>query len=134
MANNNKGKYALGAVLAAVTGYVTGILTAPKSGKETREDIAAKAGEAKSVAEDQLHKAEAELKEIAAKIQSQKNELSGKARIELNQAATKAKKAQDKAGQILKAARAGKAKNPDLNSALKQAKEAKKSLAKFLKT
>ncbi|MCA1806602.1 MAG: YtxH domain-containing protein, partial [Actinobacteria bacterium] len=36
---NKSGKFAIGAVFAAAAGYVTGILTAPKSGKETRKDI-----------------------------------------------------------------------------------------------
>lgn len=40
-------KKALGIVAAAATGFVAGILFAPKSGKETREDIKRKAGEAK---------------------------------------------------------------------------------------
>ena len=35
----SKGKVALGAVFGAVAGFVTGILLAPKSGKETRQDI-----------------------------------------------------------------------------------------------
>ena len=32
-------KFALGALFAAAIGYIAGILTAPKSGKETREDL-----------------------------------------------------------------------------------------------
>jgi len=39
-------KFGLVAAGAAVAGYVAGILTAPKSGKETRKDIKDKAGEA----------------------------------------------------------------------------------------
>ena len=34
-----KGKFALGALIGAAAGLVAGILTAPKSGKETRNDI-----------------------------------------------------------------------------------------------
>lgn len=37
-------------ILAAVTGFVAGVLLAPKSGKETRADIKRKAGEVKEVA------------------------------------------------------------------------------------
>lgn len=40
-------KLAVGAIIGAATGVVAGILTAPKSGKETREDIKDKATEAK---------------------------------------------------------------------------------------
>lgn len=35
----SKGKIALGAAFGAIAGFVTGILVAPKSGKETRQDI-----------------------------------------------------------------------------------------------
>ena len=47
----SKGKLALGALVSAAAGFVTGILTAPKSGKETRADIKAKADEMKSEAD-----------------------------------------------------------------------------------
>ncbi len=47
----SKGKFALGALLGAAVGVVAGILTAPKSGKETRADIKAKAEETKKKAD-----------------------------------------------------------------------------------
>ena len=50
----NTGKWAAGAVVAGVAGYVAGILTAPKSGKETREDIKHAATKAKTEAEKKL--------------------------------------------------------------------------------
>lgn len=134
MAQSNKaGKFALGALVAGVAGYVAGILTAPKSGKETRQDISEKAGEFKTEAEAQLHKAEVELKEIVSKVQDKGAMLTGKAKQEFGVAAGKAKKAQAKAGEVLSAARKGKAKNPELNAAIKQAREAKKNLVKYLK-
>ena len=46
----SKGKVALGAVIGAAAGLVAGILTAPKSGKETRADIKKKADEIKKEA------------------------------------------------------------------------------------
>ena len=46
-----KGKFALGAIFGALVGGVAALLTAPKSGKETREDLKKKAGEMKSTAE-----------------------------------------------------------------------------------
>ena len=39
MADNKAGKFALSAVLAAVAGYVAGVLTAPKEGAKTREEL-----------------------------------------------------------------------------------------------
>lgn len=45
-----KGKYAVGALIGAFAGFVTGVLLAPKSGKETREEIKVKANKAKDEA------------------------------------------------------------------------------------
>jgi gas vesicle protein len=62
-------KFAIGTILGVVAGAIAGILFAPKSGKETREDIK---DETKKLA----HGAEAELKklegEIASKLKSSK--------------------------------------------------------------
>jgi gas vesicle protein len=46
----SKGKVALGAIIGAAAGVIAGILTAPKSGKETRADIKQKAAELKDKA------------------------------------------------------------------------------------
>ena len=43
----SKGKFALGALFGAGAGVIAGVLTAPKSGKETRADLRAKADELK---------------------------------------------------------------------------------------
>lgn len=48
----NKGKFALGAVVGGLIGTAIGYLTAPKSGKETRADLKAKADEVKGEAID----------------------------------------------------------------------------------
>ena len=44
----NKSKFALGAIMGAAAGIVAGLLTAPKSGKMTRQDIKEKAVELKN--------------------------------------------------------------------------------------
>lgn len=41
----SKGKFALGALFGAAVGVIAGVLTAPKSGKETRADLKKKANE-----------------------------------------------------------------------------------------
>ena len=45
--SSGAGKFALGAAIGTAVGVVAGILTAPKSGKETRQDVARKARDAK---------------------------------------------------------------------------------------
>jgi len=43
----SKGKFAAGTIFGAIAGVIAGILTAPKSGKETRADLKLKADEIK---------------------------------------------------------------------------------------
>lgn len=45
-----KAKFALGALIGVAAGFVAGILTAPKSGKETRQDIKQKVTDTKEEA------------------------------------------------------------------------------------
>ena len=125
-------KLAIGTALAGAVGYVTGILTAPKSGKETREDIADKAEDLKEGAEEQLQTAHDELNELIATAKNKSVALGSKARVEFNEAVVRAKDAQNKASHVLKAVRAGQADDPALNKAIKQAKQAKKNLSKYL--
>lgn len=127
-------KLAIGTALAGAVGYVTGILTAPKSGKETREDITDKAEDLKESAEEQLQSAHDELNELIKTAKNKSVALGSKARVEFNEAAVRAKDAQNKAAHVLKAIRAGQADDPELNKAIKQAKQAQKNLNKFLKS
>ena len=60
MKNSGK-KIAIGTIVAGAVGYVAGILTAPKSGKETRKDIGDAAVKAKNEAERKLKKMHSEL-------------------------------------------------------------------------
>lgn len=58
---------AMNTLIAAAAGFAAGILLAPKSGKETREEIRAKALEAKGRAGEKADEAMDVLKESAAK-------------------------------------------------------------------
>src|ERR1700742_3614405 len=92
-------KFAIGAALTALAGYLVGILTAPKSGRETREAIKDKAYETYSVAEKELKKLHTELTdvidEVSDRISSFKN---GK---EVSGALDKARDAKQKAREVL---------------------------------
>lgn len=126
-------KLAISALVAGVAGYVTGLLTAPKSGKETREDIADKAGDIKDSAEEQLQNSHDDLDKMIKETKTKTVALKSKARKEFDEAVVKAKDAKNKAAAVLKAVKAGEAKDPELNRAVKQAKQAQKNLLKFLK-
>ncbi|HEU5004619.1 MAG TPA: YtxH domain-containing protein [Candidatus Saccharimonadales bacterium] len=127
-------KIALGAAVAGIGGYLAGVLTAPKSGKDTRDDLQAKVNDFKSDAAEQLQAAQAELGDTLKKAQAKTVALSSQARDEFNEAVIRAKDAQNKAKMVLKALKAGEADDPELNKAVKQARQAQKNLSKFLKS
>ena len=134
MKNNHVGrKLAVGAIVAGVAGYVAGVLTAPKSGKETRADLANKAGEFKEDALAKLKKAHDELGELLEEAKTKTLALSAKAREEFNEAVVKAKDSKAKLATVMKAVKAGESDEPELNKALNQAKLSYKNLAKYLK-
>jgi gas vesicle protein len=132
--SNTMKKVAIGSALAGAVGYLAGILSAPKSGKQTREDIAHRAGEAKAGAEDELHQLNEELKDMIKNAKGKTVSLGSTARAEYNETLIKAKDAQNKAGEVLKAVKNGQAANPDLDKAVRQAKQAAKNLGKYLKS
>lgn len=132
MAKNGR-KWALGALIAGVAGYIGGILTAPKSGKETREDIVDKAEDIKNDTRVELENLQDDMSDLLAKAKAKAESLGSQARDEINEAILRAKDVQAKTGVVLKTMKTGEAENPELNKAVKQAKQAKKNLSKYLK-
>jgi gas vesicle protein len=131
---NTVKKIAIGSAIAGGIGYLAGILTAPKSGKDTRHDIGNKAGEVKTSAEDELMDLNDELKDLIKSAKVKTVALSSTARAEFNEALIRAKDAQNKTSQVLKAVKNGEAADPDLNKAVKQGKQAAKNLGRFFKS
>jgi gas vesicle protein len=132
--SNTVRKIAIGSAIAGAAGYIAGILSAPRSGRQTRQEIANRAEDVKGSTEDQLQELSDELKDMIRTTKDKTTSLSSTARAELNEAVVRAKDAQNKAGQVLKAVRAGEASDPDLNRAIKQAKQAAKNLGKYMKS
>lgn len=132
--NSTGRKIALGALVAGAVGYVAGVLTAPKSGKETRQDIADKASDTKDEIIDQLKALQFELEDLIADAKNKATGMGAKAKAEMNEAVAAAKDAKEKASVLIKSAKAGEADDPELNRAIKQAKAAAKNLAKYLKS
>ncbi|MDB5161113.1 MAG: hypothetical protein JWO96_493 [Candidatus Saccharibacteria bacterium] len=132
--NDTRKKLAFGAVVGGVAGYVAGILTAPKPGKQTRKDFVNKAGEVKDEAEEQLESTIGELNAALKTAKSKSLALNAKARAEFDETVVKARDAQNKASQVLKAVQAGEADNPELNKAVKQGRQALNNLGKYFKS
>jgi gas vesicle protein len=82
----SKGKFALGAFIGTAIGVVTGLLVAPKSGKETRDELKIKADKAKNEAakkakciisetSEMAEDAKAKAMDIADKVKSEASDL-----------------------------------------------------------
>ncbi len=122
---------AFGTAVAAGLGYVLGILTAPKSGKETRRDIQTTASKAKTDAERNLKKLHSELDDLIKTGKGKVKTAKTTAKTELSGALAKAQIAKDKARAILSAVHEGDADDADLKKAITEAKKAVDSLKKY---
>jgi gas vesicle protein len=126
-------KIAIGAALAAAAGYLTGLLTAPKSGKETRDDIKSTAVKGKTEAEKELKKLHTELNDLLGDVKEKGSDLSGKTAKELKDLADKASAAKEKTREVLSALHEGDAEDKELKKALTEANKAIEHLRSFLK-
>ena len=126
-------RFAVGAVVAAAAGYVAGILTAPKSGKETRKDIKDTAVRTYNAAEKELKVLHTELSKLMDEAGKRAGELKGAAQKNLDSAMATAKVAKEKARELLSAAHEGNAEDKDLDNAIKEAKKAAEHLKSYIK-
>lgn len=126
-------KIAAGAAVAGLVGYVVGVLTAPKSGKETREDIKHTATKAKTQAEKKLKELHSELNRKLELAKKRGTKLTGKAREEFDKAISSADAVKEKVREMLSALHEGDADDPELKQALDDAKKALKNLEKYVK-
>ena len=126
------GRIALGGLLLAGLGYVVGILTAPKSGKETRKDIQSAAVKAKLEAEKDLKNAHAELTKLVNQTKSKAEGATTKAKNEVTKAVDLGQAAKDKVRVMLSAIHEGDSDNKDLQKALNEANKAISHLKNFI--
>lgn len=131
MKNTTK-KLAIGTMIAAGAGYLAGLLTAPKSGKETRGDIKNAAAKAKAEAEKKLKGLHSELDGLINKAKSEIGKTKQKASKELVDATAKAQLAKEKARELLSALHDGYADDKELDKALTNAKKSIDHLKKFI--
>jgi gas vesicle protein len=126
-------RFALGALIAGAAGYLAGLLTAPQSGKETRQDIKDTAVRGMREAERQLKKLHTELNDVLAEATERADKLSGKAKEELETAVDATRRAKETAREILSAVHEGRAEDKDLEKAIKDAQKAVAHLKGYLK-
>ena len=126
-------KIVIGTALAAAAGYVAGLLTAPKSGKETRQDIKDKATETYALAEKELKKLHTELNEALAQVGDKISELRETGGKKFDDVLNKGNKAKDKAREVLSSLHDGEAEDKDLKAAISEATKAIDNLRFYLK-
>lgn len=130
MKNGTK-KMAIGAMIAAAAGYVAGILTAPKSGKETRKDIHQAAAKAKITAEHKLKELHSELSGLLDQAIANAQKVKAGAQKEWASAIANAQIAKEKVRQMLSALHEGDADDDDLKKAIDEANKAIKHIKSF---
>jgi len=131
--NKTAKRLAIGTVFAAVAGYVTGILTAPKSGKETRQDIKNAAEKGMAEAEKQLKKLHTQMNDLLKEAKTKVTTLKGTAEKDLQGAIDKVTTAKEKARDMLSNLHEGGAEDKDLQKAIKDANSAIDHLKSYLK-
>jgi len=123
-------KVAIGAAISAAVGYLAGILTAPKSGKETRQAIKDKAVETYAAAEKELKKLHTELTDVIDEVSDRITTFRNSK--EVSGALDKGRDAKQKAREVLSALHDGEADDKDLKGAITDANKAIDHLRTFL--
>lgn len=131
MEKNTK-RFAIGALVAGGIGYLAGILTAPKSGKETRQDVKNVALKAKMEAEKELKKLYSEVTEQIDKAKELGKKLSNEHKKDLEKVMSAAVNAKVKIKQVLTNIHDGDVEDKDLKRALKDVNDAVNSLKSFV--
>lgn len=126
-------KFAISAAIAGTAGYLAGLLTAPKSGRETRDDIKDATNRGITEAEKDLKKLHTELGKLLSEAKSKGSDLTGKTQQELNDLLDKAKDTKEKAREMLSAIQEGSAEDKDLRRAIADANKAVDHIKDYLK-
>ena len=126
-------KLAIGTAVAGAAGYLAGILTAPKSGKETRGEIKDTAQRGITEAEKDLKKLHTELSQLLSEAKEKGTSVGGKTQKELTDLLTKAKDTKEKAREMLSVIHEGSAEDKDLRKAISDATKAVDHIKTYLK-
>ncbi len=126
-------RIAIGASIAGAAGYIAGILSAPKSGKATRDALRKATTKNVNEFESQLHTLQTELGDLVNEAKGKGDDLGSKAQKELRKLVDGAREAKDKAATVLTAVQHGQASNKDLNKAIADAKHSIEHIKDYLK-
>ena len=125
---------AIGGGIAAAAGYAAGVLTAPKSGKQTRKDLKKITDKRLAETEQDLKKLHTELGKAIEDTRDSTGKLSKKAQGDLDTLLEKAKDTKEKARELISVIHeGGDASDKDLRRAVKDAQAAIGHLRDFLK-
>ncbi|MEO8105065.1 MAG: YtxH domain-containing protein [Candidatus Saccharibacteria bacterium] len=124
---------AVGAALAGAAGYLAGLLTAPKSGKETRQELRDNGVNTKQEVDKQLTALHLELGKLIDDTKGKGDDLTSKAQTELKKLAEAAKDSKEKLATVMTAIHEGEASDKDLDRALVDAKHAIDHIKAYLK-
>jgi gas vesicle protein len=124
--------FAVGSSVAAAAGFLAGVLTAPKSGKEIRGDIKKASDRSRQEAEGELKQLNSDLNKVIKQAGNKKTAISGRAEGELKNLVDKGEGANAKVREILSAIHEGDAQDQDLKRAIKSANNALEHLKDYL--
>jgi gas vesicle protein len=133
MAKNTVKRVAVGTLIAGVVGYLAGILTAPKSGKDTRDEIKRDVTKKIKEAENELKTLLADLNKILDEAKKVADKFSGTAKKDLDGLTDSAAEAKEKVRKMLSAVHDGDTEDIDLHTAIKDANAAIERIKEFLK-
>jgi len=122
------------AVIGAGLGYLTGILSAKQSGKETRKDISETSKKAQAKAEASVSSLYKELSDVVKQAQDKVDKGKLTIRHNLYRATSKGNRVKSQTKEILVAIKNGKASNKDLSKSIESTKLAIKNLKNYLKS
>ncbi len=126
-------KVAMGAMVGAAAGFVAGVLLAPKSGKETREDLKNSGKKLAHEADRHAKRLLTELSDTVDKATSELSRATDQVKEELGKQASRAVRSRDQLATVMTAVRSGNSSDEDLDIAVKNAQNALDSLRKYLK-
>lgn len=123
----------IGGGVAALAGFLVGLLAAPKSGRETRNDIKEAADKGRRDAEKELKKLHTELNSVIKQAKDKGSKAGKKSSEEFKVRLDKAIETKEKVREILSAIHEGDAEDQDLKRAVKNASNALEHLKDYIK-